>query len=240
MIEKGKSMNHAFFAALAMAALALAGCAGGDGGSRADGRDSPGGVSSQPGQGALYGAGVGAALGCASVLLTDGDARDCLERAAIGGVIGAAAGAAGGYLVQQRDGSYAIAEQQLEQRLAAAEQELAEARRTRAAAEHMVGQHERDLARLSEAVEEGRASYVLLDRAVAHAREDARAVAEQNTVLKRQVAALEAETEALEGNDVAVPPELARVRDQLRLEQDRLERQLRILTEIATNAEEVG
>jgi hypothetical protein len=198
---------------------------------------------SYPAQGALFGAGIGAALGCGSVLLTDGDDRDvkhCLERGALGGAVGAAAGGAGGYVVKERSGRYAKDEERLQQQIAAAEEELEEAQQTHRAAEQAIAQHERELARLKNDVATGRASAAELNRAVAWAREDAQAVAQSKAMLDRRVAGLETEMASLQRENLAIPPELVRTRDRLRLERDRLDRQLRLLSEATSLAEDYG
>jgi hypothetical protein len=53
----------------------------------------------------------------------------------------------------------------------------------------------------------------------------------------REVARLEAEMAGLHGRGLGVPAGLARARDELRRERDRLDRQLRVLTGVADAAE---
>ena len=192
-----------------------------------------------PAQGAAIGAGVGAAIGCTTAFIGD-KAEDCLKRAAIGGVVGAAAGAMGGLIVRDRADRYAIDEAGLQRRLEAADQEVARAREARAAAERVVARHEASLAELGQQAARGRASEADLRRAVARARTDGQEIRRAREELTQQVAGLEAELAEVERAGIAVPDELARRRDELRRERDRLDRQLEILLGAVDRAERVG
>jgi len=189
-------------------------------------------------QGALYGAGIGAAAGCATVLL-DGDDRDlkrCLRRAAAGGALGAVAGAAAGYAVQRRSDRHALTEAALEAQLQEAGRDLDAARRARGNAQQAVRRHEAGLTRLEGRVSRGEARRAELARAVATAREDAGRIRRARDGVGGDVARLEAEMAGLRGRGVGVPAGLARKRDELRRERDRLDRQLRVLTGVADAA----
>ena len=199
-------------------------------------------ASGLPAQGALYGAGIGAAAGCATVLL-DGDDRDlkhCLRRAAAGGALGAAAGVAAGYVVQRRSDRHALAEAALGARLREAGRELDDARRAGDDARRAVRRHEAELARLEDRVARGGAGRAELVRAAAAAREDAGRIRRARDGAGREVARLEAEMAGLRGRGVGVPAGLARARDELRRERDRLDRQLWTLTGVADAAGEQG
>src|SRR3712207_8303685 len=119
----GKPMIRQTMPGWPLLLLALAACAGTIGepddpsGSATDDRGTlQDYAASAPAQGALYGAGIGAAAGCASVILADDrDLESCLKRAAVGGAVGAAAGAATGYVIRDRQDRYAVDERRLKE-----------------------------------------------------------------------------------------------------------------------------
>lgn len=240
MIERwSKSECRPVLTAVAALAAALCACTGTGGG--ADRRALDRFAAGYPAQGALYGAGVGAAAGCASVLLSDDrDLKDCLGRAAVGGAVGAAAGAATGYVVRGRTDRYAVDETRLRERLRASERDVAAARAAGDAAARVVAERRAELARLEEGVETGRARRAELEQAVTGAREDARQIARARAGMDRQVAGLDREVGELRDRGVDAPPELVSQRDALRQERDRLDRQLETLAGATESAGRVG
>lgn len=192
-------------------------------------------------QGALYGAGIGAAAGCASIILADDrDLESCLKRAAVGGALGAAAGAATGYVIRDRRDRYAVDEGRLEERLRLARAEVEEAQEAGDAAQRVVADHRATIERLESEVARGEASHEELEHAVSEAREDAEQIRQARRGLERQVASMDAELAELRERRIEAPAELAHRRDELRQELARLDRQLQTLTGVADVAEAQG
>lgn len=233
---------------LLIVVMSLAGCATGAGepddplGNAADDqRTLQDYASSYPARGALYGAGIGAAAGCASVILSDDrDIGSCLKRAAVAGAVGAAAGAATGYVVRDRQDRYAVDESKLKDRLDQAEQDVADAREAGDAAQRVVAEHRSAIARLESEVARGDASHEELEHAVGEAREDADQIRQARSGLAQQVASMDAELADLQQRNIETPAELAHHRDELRQELARLDQQLQALTGAADVADAQG
>jgi hypothetical protein len=198
-------------------------------------------ASSFPARAALYGAGIGAAAGCASAIIgDDADIGSCLKRAAVGGAVGTAAGAATGYVIRDRQDRYAVDEIRLQDRLRKAKEEVADARAAGDAAERVAAEHKATIARLESDVARGGASREELERAAGEARQDASRIREARSGLERQVASMDAELADLRQRNIETPAELAHRRDELRQELARLDRQLQALSGVADVAEAQG
>lgn len=150
-------------------------------------------------QGAIWGALIGAIGGCllADFILD----MDCTKGAIFGGAIGAAVGVAAGSDVGKRQEVYAKKEISLNEKLSAANADLADAKATRVAAENLVTEHRKTLASLRQKQNGSQQARQDMTKQVGYMSKDLEALTLANNGLKKQLESLDASIKAAKSTE---------------------------------------
>ncbi len=179
--------------------------------------------------GCAAGAGAGALIGGLGALL-QGDTTAIMTTVATTAV-GCAIGNAAGNYVNKRTAEYANDQQKYNAMIAAADQDVAEARRLRNAASTVVSQQRQKVASLNRKFEQGAVTRESYRSQLASSRNNIQALENQIKAIDSQVKLMREDSEALRANSVNTSSMNSRI-SQLTAERNRLEDARQQLTNI--------